>query len=121
MQDRDALVAAPIYEVHVHFSGNPLRALEAPVTLVVYYKMDDGEVNPDSRPAAETQEMMRRVTCLEVSLKVPGFVAISWGVATEDGTRGVNLGGWESIEVRSFCSFVQLLLLNKRLKTFLFF
>jgi hypothetical protein len=101
-------VAAPVYEVHVPFSGNPQRALEAPVTEVVYYMIEDREVNPDARPAAETQEMIRRVTCLEESLKVQGFVAISWGVAIEDGTRGVNLGGWRSIEVRSFASFLLL-------------
>jgi hypothetical protein len=37
MQERDALVAAPIYEVHVHFSGDLLCALDSPVTGVVYY------------------------------------------------------------------------------------
>jgi hypothetical protein len=102
IQDRDALVTAPVYEVHVRFSGNPQRTLEAPVVEVVYYKSDDREANPDARPAAETQEMVRRVTCREESLQVQGFVAISWGVAIEDGTRGVNLGGWRSVEVSSF-------------------
>jgi hypothetical protein len=109
MQDRDALVAAPIYEVHVPFSGNPLRALEARVTGVVYYKADDREVDPDGRPAAETQEMMRHVT-------VQGFVAIGRrhrGRDVEALTRQrVNHWGWESIEVRS---------LHKKVENFLLF
>jgi hypothetical protein len=105
VQDRDALVSAPVYEVHVRFSGNPQRTLEAPVTEVDFYKTDDddGEANADdARPAAETQEMIRRVTLRMESLQMQGFVALSWGIAIEDGTRGVHIAGWRSVEVRSF-------------------
>jgi hypothetical protein len=105
VQDRDALVTAPVYEVHVRFSGNPQRTLEAPVTEVDYYKTDDS-----ARPSAETQDMVRRVTYRYESLQVPGFIALSWGVALEDGTRAVNLGGWRSVEVgRSFALPLSLL------------
>jgi len=96
-------VAAPIYEVHVPLPGDPQRILEAPVVEVIHYKTADREVNPDAvRPAAETQEMMRRMSCREELPRVQGFIAISWGIAIEDGSRGVYLIGWRSVEVRSF-------------------
>jgi len=98
VQERDALATTPIYEVHVHFSGNPLRAILAPVTEVDFYKTAGEKVNPDVRPAAETQEMIRRITYRIESLQSPGFIAISWGIALEDETRGVNLSGWRSVE-----------------------
>jgi hypothetical protein len=91
-----------VYEVHVAFSGNPQRALEAPVTEIDLSTVDDREVNPDARPAAETQELVRQITYRIESLQMQGFIALSWGVALEDGTRGVYLGGWKTIEVRSF-------------------
>ena len=102
IQDRDALASKPVFEVHVAFSGNPQRVLEAPVTEVDLSRVDDTEVNPDARPAAETQELIRRITYRVESLQMQGFIALSWGVALEDGTRGVYLGGWKTIEVRSF-------------------
>jgi len=91
-----------VFEIHVPFSGDPRRTVEAPVTEVDDYKMDDREVNPDARPAAETQEMVRRAAPRAEALQVQGCLALSSGVAIEDGTRGVYLGGWKSIEVRSF-------------------
>jgi hypothetical protein len=72
------------------------------VTEVDYYKTKDESMDPEARPAAETQAMIRRITYRIESLQSPGFVAISWGVALEDGTRGVYFGGWRSIEVRFF-------------------
>ena len=101
-QERDALATEPIYEVHVRFSGNPLRTIQAPVTEVDFYKTTDEKVNPEVTPAAETQEMIRRLTYRIESLQSPGFIGISWGVALEDETRGVNLNGWRSVEVRPF-------------------
>jgi len=97
-RDREELASKPVFEVHVAFSGNPQRVLEAPVTEVDVYRADDREVNPDARPAAETQELVRRITYRIESLQMRGFIALSWGVALEDGTRGVYLGGWKSIE-----------------------
>ena len=107
VQERDALATAPIYEVHVRFSGNPLRAIQAPVTEVDFYKTTDEKVNPEAKPAAETQEMIRRITYRIESLQSPGFIQISWGIALEDGTRGVNLSGWRSVEVRRPSFFAQ--------------
>jgi hypothetical protein len=107
VQGRAALATAPIYEVHVRFSGNPLRAIQAPVTEVDFYKTTDENVNPEATPAAETQEMIRRITYRIESLQSPGFIAISWGIALEDRTRGVNLSGWRSVEVRPFFFFAQ--------------
>lgn len=102
VQGRDALATEPIYEVHVRFSGNPLRAIQAPVTEVDFYKTTDEKVNPEATPAAVTQEMIRRITYRIESLQLPGFIAISWGIALEDATRGVSLTGWRSVEVRPF-------------------
>jgi hypothetical protein len=103
LQQRDALATElPIYEVHVRFTGSLLRAVQAPVTEVDFYKTTDERVDPGATPAAETQEMIRRVTYRVESLQSPGFVSFSWGVALEDATRGVNLNGWRSIEVRPF-------------------
>jgi hypothetical protein len=108
VQDREKLASKPVFEVHVAFSGNPQRVLEAPVTEVDLYRADDREVNPDARPAAETQELIQRITYRVESLQMRGFIALSWGVALEDGTRGVYLGGWKSIEVRSFAPALSL-------------
>jgi hypothetical protein len=96
----------------VPFSGNPQRVLEAPVTELAFPQTDDTAVNPEARPAAETQERMRRITYRIESLQMQGFVALSWGVALEDGRRGVYLAGWRSIEVR-FVSFVRSLVLSR--------
>lgn len=98
VQQRDALATQPVYEVHVRPSGNPLRAIQAPVTEVDFYKTVDEKVNPEAMPAAETQEMIRRLTYRIESLQSSGFIAISWGIALEDATRGVNFSGWRSIE-----------------------
>jgi hypothetical protein len=95
-------VTAPVYEVHVPLPDNLQRTLEAPVTEVVYYKTDDREVNPDAKPAAETQELVQRLGWLVEELQVQGLIALSWGIAVEDGTRGVYICGWMSVEVRSF-------------------
>jgi len=98
VQERDALATAPIYEVHVRFSGNPLRTIQAPVTEVDFYKTTDETVDPEATPAAETQELIRHIIYRQESLQSPGFAAISWGVALEDRTRGVSLSGWRSVE-----------------------
>ncbi len=102
VQERDALATAPVYEVHVRCSGNPLRGIQAPVTEVDFYKTTDEEVDSRATPAAETQEMIRRLVCRIESLQSPGFFAISWGIALEDRTRGVSITGWRSVEVRFF-------------------
>jgi hypothetical protein len=93
----------PVYEVHVRPSWNPLRAIQAPVTEVDFYKTTDEEVDPEAKPAAETQEMIRRAIHYIDSLQAPGFVAISWDIALEDRRRGVTLAGWRSVEVCFFC------------------
>jgi hypothetical protein len=98
-QDREALATAPVFEVHVPFSGDPLRMVEAPVTEVDFYKTDDREVNPDAKPVAEIHDMVRRVNRRIELLQLPGFIALNWGIAIEDGTRAVSLGAWKSIEV----------------------
>jgi hypothetical protein len=100
VQHRDALATSSIYEVHVRFSGGLLRSIHAPVTEVDFYKTRNEKVDPDATPAAETQEMIRRITYRVESLQSPGFVAMCWGIALEDPTRGVNLNGWRSVEVR---------------------
>jgi hypothetical protein len=117
-----ALATPPIYEVHVRFSGNPLRVIQAPVTEVDFYKTTDEKVDPEATPVVETQEMIRRITYRIESLQSPGFIGISWGIALEDGTRGVNLNGWRSVEV---CPFFYSSHFRsdscKRLSNFLFF
>lgn len=114
-QTRAALATTtkPLFEAHVPFSGNPQRVLEAPVTELAFPQTDDTAVNPEARPAAETQELMRRITYRLESLQMQGFVALSWGVALEDGRRGVYLGGWRSIEVRFVCSLARSLVLSR--------
>ena len=102
VQERDALATAPIYEIHIRFSGNPLRGIQAPVTEVDFYKTTDEEVDPRATPAAVTQDMIRRVVDRIECLQSPGFVAISWGVALEDRTRGASITGWASVEVSFF-------------------
>jgi hypothetical protein len=69
---------------------------------VSYYKADDRETNPDGRSAAETQEIIGRLTLGMEALQPQGCIAISPGVAIEDGARGVYLVGWRSVEVRPF-------------------
>lgn len=101
VQERDALASAPIYEIHAHFSANPLRTIQAPVTEIDFYKTTDEKVDPEATPAAVTQEMIRRIVYRKESLQSPGFIANSLGIALEDGTRGVSLGGWRTVEVRS--------------------
>ncbi|KAI9448760.1 hypothetical protein F5148DRAFT_698813 [Russula earlei] len=91
VQKRQALATAPVHDFHVCFSGNPRRTIEVPVTEVDLYRTNDAG-------AAETQERIRRVTHRVESLQMQGFIALSWGVTVEDGTRGVYLGGWRSIE-----------------------
>jgi len=48
--------------------------------------------------AAETQELIRRLTYRIESLQIRGFIALSWGATVEDSTRGVYLGGWRTVE-----------------------
>jgi hypothetical protein len=103
VQDCKALATKPVYEVHVPFSGNLQRILEAPVTEVDLYKIDDVKVNPAARPVAEMQEMILRMNALIESFQLPGFIALCWGVDIDDETKAVTLGGWGSIEVSS-CS-----------------
>jgi len=69
------------------------------VTEVDYYRTTDETVDPEATPAADTQEMIRRVVYRIESLQSPGFIAICWGVALGDGTRGVSITGWRSVEV----------------------
>ena len=80
-------------------SGNPQRCLESPVTEVDVYRLQDEE-------AEKTQDMIRDLTYRAESLSVNGLLTLSWGPALEDLTRGVNIVGWESIEVRAFFLFV---------------
>jgi hypothetical protein len=98
IQDRDALATGPVYEVHASYSGDLQRELEAPVTEVDYYTM-----NPDVRPTAEAQEMIRRVPPLMEP--VQGFIASSAAVGIEEENWGVYICGWRAVEVRSFCIF----------------
>jgi hypothetical protein len=83
-----------VQDLHVTFSGNPQRTLDVPVTEVDIYRTHD-------EGAAETQERVRRLTYRVESLLMRGFIALSWGVAIEDGSIGVYLGGWRTIEVSS--------------------
>lgn len=101
-QNREALATAPVFEIHVPLSGDPQpeRTLMAPVTEVDFYKTDDIEVNPNSKPAAEIQDMVVRVNHHIDSLQLPGYITQNWGTAIEDGTWAITLRGWESIEVR---------------------
>jgi hypothetical protein len=100
VQDRAALATKPVYEVHFPLSENPQRLLEAPVTEVDFYKIDDVKVNPVAKPVAEAQEMIRHVLDHIESLQLPGFIGFCWGADIEDETRAITLGGWGSIEVR---------------------
>ena len=101
VQDRAALATKPVYEVHVPLSGNLQRLLEAPVTEVDFYKLDDVKVNPVAKPVAEAQEMIQHALDHVESLQLPGYIGYCWGADIEDETRTVTLGGWRSIEVRS--------------------
>jgi hypothetical protein len=102
LQERDALATRSTYEVHVRFSGNPERVIQSPVTETDFYQTKDERVEPGATPAAETQEMVGRLMdCVEI-LQSPGFISFSQGVALEDATKGVNIVGWRSIEVRFF-------------------
>jgi hypothetical protein len=123
IQDREALATAPVYEVHVPFSGNPQRAFEAPVTEVDDLRADDREVNPDAMSAAEVQEGVRRSTLLMESYRLQGSIATSSGVAIEDGRIGVYLTGWRTVEVRHSFAHARALLSrplhSERLNSFL--
>ncbi|KAH9983280.1 hypothetical protein BJV74DRAFT_626431 [Russula compacta] len=91
VQNRQALATAPVRDMHVRFTGSPRRTLEVPVTEVdIYRTLEAG--------AAETHEKVRRIAYRVESLQMRGFIALSWGVDIEDGTMGVNLNGWRSIE-----------------------
>jgi hypothetical protein len=104
VQEREALATKPpACELHIRFSGNPLRAIQAPVTEVDFYKTTDEEADPEAKPAAETQEMIRHAVHFIDSLQSTGFVSISTGIALEDRRSGVTLAGWRSVEV---CLFV---------------
>lgn len=48
--------------------------------------------------AEATQDKIRRLTHRIESLQMRGFVALSWGVALEDVSRGVYVAGWRTIE-----------------------
>ncbi|KAH9959504.1 hypothetical protein BGW80DRAFT_1464756 [Lactifluus volemus] len=87
-----ALSKTPISEdCVVRMSGNPKRCLEGPVTELDVYKVDDED--PET-----TQEKIRRVTYRIESLQMQGFIALSWGVAAGDGTRGLYIAGWKTVE-----------------------
>lgn len=95
-------MAAPVFEIHAPLSGDPQpeRTLKAPVTEVDFYRTDDIEVNPDSKPAAAIHDMVVRVNYHIESLQLPGYISQNWGFAFEDGRWAIVLRGWESIEVR---------------------
>ena len=59
--------------------------------------------------AVKTQDMIRRLTYRIESLLMRGFLALSWGVALEDPTRGAYIAGWRTIEVRAHLGFSVLL------------
>ncbi|KAI9438435.1 hypothetical protein BJY52DRAFT_1323813 [Lactarius psammicola] len=90
-QQRQALSTTPVLALFVRFSGNPRRCLEAPVTEVDVYRAQ-------TAGAETTQDKIRRVTYRVESLQVPGFLALSWGVALEDDSRGTYIAGWRTIE-----------------------
>jgi len=91
LKKRQALATGPIFDLHVRFSGNPRRSIESPTTEVDLYRTHDAG-------AAETQELIRRLTYRIESLQIRGFIALSWGATVEDSTRGVYLGGWRTVE-----------------------
>jgi hypothetical protein len=95
IQERKALATAPVYD--------PLRAIQAAMTEVDFYKTTDEEMDPKAKLAAETQEMIRHAIHFIDSLQSPGFIAINWGIAIEDRKRCVTLAGWRSVEVCFFC------------------
>lgn len=86
------------------------------MTEMSFYKTDDRAVNPEARPAAETHELLRYLNGRMQSMQVRGFIALSWGIAFEDATRGFYLAGWTSVEVCLFC-FVLPFLSCKRLNS----
>ncbi|KAI9444526.1 hypothetical protein H4582DRAFT_1909456 [Lactarius indigo] len=90
-QRRQALATAPVLALFVHFTGNPLRCLDAPVTEIDVYRTQAAD-------AETTQDKIRLLTYRIESLQMPGFVALSWGVALEDVTRGAYIAGWRNIE-----------------------
>ncbi|KAH9166892.1 hypothetical protein EDB89DRAFT_2000685 [Lactarius sanguifluus] len=93
-QRRQALATAPVLVVFVRPSGNPLRCLEAPVTEIDVYRAQ-------AAVAETTQDKIRRLTYRIESLQMPGFIALSWGVALEDVSRGAYIAGWRTVEVPS--------------------
>jgi hypothetical protein len=107
---RQALSMGPIEDLHVSFTGNPRRSLEAPVTEVDFYVTLDA----DADATREVHERVRRLTYRTESLLVRGFVALNWGVPIEDGARGLYLAGWRSIEVRFRVFFLVLVLVLPR-------
>jgi hypothetical protein len=90
-QQRQALATAPVLAIFVRMTGNPRLSLEAPVTEVDVYRLQ-------AAGAEKTQDMIRRLTYRIESLLMRGFMALSWGVALEDGSRGAYIAGWRTIE-----------------------
>lgn len=64
--------------------------------------MTDENVDPEVMLATETQETILRIVYRVESLQSLSFIAISWGIALEDGTMGISLSGWRSVEDRPF-------------------
>jgi hypothetical protein len=95
---RAALSTAPVLAFFVHMSGNPRRCLESPVTEVAMYKVQDAV-------AEKTQHKIRDLAFRAASVSVGGLLALSWGAALEDLTRGANIIGWNTVEVRAFFFF----------------
>jgi len=114
---RQALSTGPVEDLHVSFTGNPLRSLEAPVTEVDTYVTLDA----DAAETHEVHERVRRLTYRTESLLARGFIALSWGVPIEDGARGLYLGGWRSIEVRSAFRVLLVLVVDPLLYSLSFF
>lgn len=100
LEKRAMLATGGVLDFHVRFSGNPLRILQAPVTEVDIYKtLDEG--------VEQLQERVQGLAYRIESLQMRGFIALSWGIALEDRTRGAYIGGWRTVEVHfaSSCSY----------------
>ena len=81
-------------DLHAALSGVPPRiCVEAPITEVTIYKALDAHTE-------KTHEaVLCSIHCLRM-LQLPAFYGSSPGVTDEDPTVGVNLIGWNSVEVR---------------------
>jgi len=91
VQKRMSLATTPVRDHRLTVSGAPLPCIEAPVSEVDFYKTRDFGIE-------ETHEMARNTIHIVRSLQARGFHGCSFGVAHDDRTVGVYLGGWDSEE-----------------------